>query len=250
MSKEYDYSWIFAGVLAVAGVGLIRALGGPGGLGCRPAITRGASIVLTGDSLAVGMAPFFRAMADEYGVRFASLAKESTRTDQWAQSSELQGLLANSRPNLVLVSLGTNDSRTVWSATEHAAHAKQLLEMIVKAGANVVWILPPSLPFSDGDRGFSEVIRSLGVPVFESDKLDIPRGPDNLHPTTRGYSGWAGAVWSQLTCGAGAARALGQVPAKPRASRALFVRRNRAHALKRIPAALAFKQNHRVAVAK
>lgn len=235
MSKDYDYSWIFAGVLAVAGVGLLRSLGSADSFGCRPAVARGAAVVLTGDSLAVGMAPYFRAMADEYGVRFASAAKESTRTDQWAQSMELQGLLATIRPSLVIVSLGTNDSRTNWTAEEHAEHARKLLQMIVNAGAQAVWVLPPSLPFADGDRGFSAMIRALGVPVFESSKLDIPRGPDNLHPTTRGYSGWAGAIWAQLTCGAGRSSPLGAVnAAKKRAPRALFVSRNRAYSVKRI----------------
>ncbi len=34
---------------------------------------------------------------------------------------------------------------------------------------------------------------------FHSEKLEMPRGPDNLHPTARGYAGWAGAIWHWLS---------------------------------------------------
>jgi lysophospholipase L1-like esterase len=33
---------------------------------------------------------------------------------------------------------------------------------------------------------------------FPSDQLAIPRGPDGIHPTARGYAGWAGAIWQWL----------------------------------------------------
>ena len=41
-----------------------------------------------------------------------------------------------------------------------------------------------------------------GVPAtdyFHSEKLEIPRGPDGIHSTPRGYAGWAGAIWRWLS---------------------------------------------------
>jgi len=34
---------------------------------------------------------------------------------------------------------------------------------------------------------------------FPSQRLTIPRGADQLHPTARGYAAWAGAIWQWLS---------------------------------------------------
>jgi len=190
-------SWIYAGLaVAAAGVsavGLVKVLSGPR---LRAGRTR---LFLVGDSLAVGLAPHFKALAAESNIAFDSLAKEGTRIDQWANSQVLADRLRTFQPSLILVSLGTNDEYLSDGAPARQAPFLQTLLKNLRAVAPEVWIGPPTLPKET--NGIVALIRS-SVPdshYFPSENLDIARGPDSLHPTARGYAAWAGSVWRWLS---------------------------------------------------
>lgn len=201
--------WLYAGLALVAGLGMVRLMNGP-------RIRKGLKMLLIGDSLAVGTAPHFAALAKEAGVEFKSLATSGTRIDQWASSADLAKLLSTFQPDMVLVSLGTNDAYMKGAdvvAKQHAALEK-LLALLTQwprskdyglGAEHVVWIGPPALP-SPPSPGVTKMIQdSAGGALapryhyFHSERLQLPRGPDNLHPTARGYAGWAGAVWHWLS---------------------------------------------------
>lgn len=201
--------WLYAGLAVVAGIGMVRLLNGP-------RLRRGERVLLIGDSLAVGMAPHFAALAKEAGIELKSLAISGTRIDQWASSAELAKALEGFQPDLVLVSLGTNDS--FMQGADVVAKQQVQLEKLLNVlstwprkkdyglGAdNVVWIGPPTLP-NPPSPGMAKMIQdsagnalSPRLHYFHSEKLEIPRGPDKLHPTVRGYAGWAGAIWHWLS---------------------------------------------------
>lgn len=202
-------SWLYAGLAIVAGLGMVRLLNGP-------RITRGMRVLLVGDSLAVGMAPFFAALAKEAGVEFKSLAKEGTRIDQWASNAELAKLLDSYQPNLVLVSLGTNDAymKGEGVVAKQQAQLDKLYALLTQwprkkdyglGPEHLVWIGPPTLPAAPTPAMVGMIQASSGSALspryhyFHSDRLALPRGPDNLHPTAKGYAGWAGAVWHWLS---------------------------------------------------
>ena len=201
--------WLYAGLVLVAGIGMVRLLNGP-------RIRKGMKILLIGDSLAVGTAPHFAALAKEARAEFKSLAKEGTRIDQWSSSADLARLLSTYQPDLVLVSLGTNDSFMQGAGV--VAKQQQALEKLYalltqwprangtgRGAEHIVWIGPPTLP-NPPNPGISKMIQdSAGSAIsphyhyFHSERLQLPRGPDNLHPTARGYAGWAGAIWHWLS---------------------------------------------------
>jgi len=190
--------WIYAGLALVAGVGVVRLMSGP-------RIRRGLRILLIGDSLGVGTAPHFAALAKEAGAEFKSIAITGSRIDQWASSKELPKILASFQPDLVLVSLGTNDAYMRGPdviAQQHAA-LLQLLEVL--RGRDIVWIGPPTLPAAATPGIVPMIQDAAGTALaprffyFHSERLQIPRGPDHLHPTVRGYAGWAGAIWHWLS---------------------------------------------------
>lgn len=157
--------------------------------------------MLVGDSLAVGMAPHFASLAKEARVAFdGTMAKESTRIDQWAGSQKLGEKLDAFKPTLVLVSLGTNDEYMPGDAVSRQRPYFDKLWQRMHSVADVVWIGPPTLP-KPSSNGVVAMLRSA-VPkdrYFASDTLSIPRGPDNLHPTAKGYAGWSGAIWAWLS---------------------------------------------------
>ncbi len=189
--------WLYAGLALVAGVGVVRLVSGP-------RIRRGLKVLLIGDSLAVGTSPHYAVMAKEAGVEFKSLALTGTRIDQWAGSQELAKLVASFKPDVVLVSLGTNDAFMKGDVVaKQRAQLEKLLQVL--HGATVVWIGPPTLP-SPPSPGIVAMIQDAAGSAlaprfhyFHSERLQIPRGPDAIHPTVKGYAGWAGAVWHWLS---------------------------------------------------
>ena len=48
--------WLYAGLAIAAGIGMVRLMSGP-------RLRKGLKVLLIGDSLAVGMTPFFAALA-------------------------------------------------------------------------------------------------------------------------------------------------------------------------------------------
>ena len=190
-----DRRLLYAGLLVAAGVGLVRAFRGP-------RIERGETrLLLVGDSLADGLGPPLQALAQESNVEFSRLSRSGTRIDQWAGSQVLSQRIEEFRPTMVLVSLGTNDEYMSGTgvAQRQAPYLERLLARLRAGHAEVVWIGPPRLPRAT--KGVVALIRKTlpSSHYFASERLAIPRGPDNLHPTVRGYAGWAGAIWRWLS---------------------------------------------------
>lgn len=189
--------WLYAGLALVAGVGVVRLMSGP-------RLRRGLKVLLIGDSLAVGTAPHYAVLAKEAGVEFKGIGVTGTRIDQWASSQELPNVLASFKPNLVLVSLGTNDAFMKGDVVgKQRAQLDRLLQQL--EGYDVVWVGPPTLPNPPSPGMVTMIQDAAGNALaprfhyFHSERLQIPRGPDAIHPTARGYAGWAGAVWHWLS---------------------------------------------------
>ena len=192
-----DRRWLLGGVLFVGGVGLVRALT------ARPKLDENSRVLVIGDSLARGMTPHFQTLAEEAGIPLLSIAESGTRIDQWVDSPELGAQLIEFDPTHVFISLGTNDAYTGFDIDDIEADVEELVTTIEETNANVIWIGAPTLPeFSAGHELRDEVLDTIEANAphyYDSTDLDIPRGPDNLHPTAAGYAGWAGALWNWLT---------------------------------------------------
>jgi len=167
--------------------------------GTERLVDENTRLLLVGDSMAVGLTHYLRLLADEEGIEdYMALATSGTRIDQWARSGELERALEAFEPTLILVSLGTNDAHLgPGAADRQAPYLEELLDMLEESGATVVWIGPPELPFEDTE--IRELLEDEAPRYFDSLDYDIPRGPDDLHPTASGYAGWAGAIWQWLT---------------------------------------------------
>lgn len=192
-----DRRWVLGGVLIAGGVGVVRVVT------YRPKFTEDSKILIIGDSLANGMAPHFRGLADEEGLPLLAGAVNGTRVDQWKQSRWLLQKLQEFQPTHVLISLGTNDAYTSKTPEEVANSTDTLLDVIEAHNAHPIWIGAPALPESSAgaplNEGILDEIRGVVPYYFDSTTLEIPRGPDALHPSAAGYAGWAGFIWNWLT---------------------------------------------------
>jgi lysophospholipase L1-like esterase len=168
---------------------------------------------LFGDSLAVGLDPFVRKLAQERGIGYSSQSKGGTTMRNWlAQATSLRAAMAPAQA--VFISLGTNDTYSNLTPEELRKDAETILALARENGRRVLWLLPPKLPKQD--RATPE-IKATGVDVFESALIDIPMGGDLIHPTGTGYAMWAGLMWRQATCGDEKPPqvAAGMMPARP-----------------------------------
>lgn len=149
------------------------------------------------------MTPHFKTLATEAEIPLLSIAESGTRVDQWADSPELAAALIEFDPSHVFVSLGTNDAYTNKDPAEVEDDVRALVEMIQETEAHVIWIGVPILPpFSAGaplHEDILDAIKDAAPNYYDSTDLDIPRAPDQIHPTAAGYAGWAGAIWNWLT---------------------------------------------------
>lgn len=165
----------------------------------RKKLVAGMKILLIGDSLAQGLGPLLKKHAEAEGMSFRSMAKESTRIDQWATNPAVDAMLAEYQPDVVFVSLGTNDEYMGGAAVkQQTPYLEKLLGKLGADGRRVVWIGPPSLP--KPTNGIVPLISSR-VPsgeYYHSDTLTLPRISDKIHPTSAGYVLWADAFWQWL----------------------------------------------------
>lgn len=192
-----DRRWLLGGVLLAGGFGFIRALT------YRPKLESDSRLLLIGDSLAQGLLQYFRGFASDAGLAYVGIGLPGTRVDQWLLSERLSQKLAEFKPTLVLVSLGTNDAYSNISPAAVKKNTEALVEKIKSSGAQVIWIGAPAMPETYDGRPLHEetlqAIKSVAPYYFPSEEYVIPRGPDSLHPSVQGYAGWAGAIWQWLT---------------------------------------------------
>lgn len=192
-----DRRWLLGGVLLAGGFGFVRAVT------YRPRLTPDSKIMLIGDSMAQGMLPHFRGLAEDSGLSYIGAGLPGTRIDQWTSSQWLRQKLTEFKPSHVLISLGTNDAFTNLSPSTVRKNAEDLLAVIQESGAHPIWIGAPQLPATYSgnnlNEGILETIHNVAPYYFASEDYEIPRGPDNLHPSAGGYAGWAGAVWNWLS---------------------------------------------------
>ena len=164
-----------------------------------------SSVLLVGDSLAVGLTKPLGDLARAEDLGFHAEAIGGTRIDQWAP--KVEGLIAKYQPSTLLVCLGTNDAFSTVTASKRR-DTQRLVDAARSKGIEVIWILPPTLPPTQSgpfgvvrnqDDQVREFIAATGVPTIDSRTFSFERSPDKIHATARGYRTWAELIWRSLS---------------------------------------------------
>ncbi len=159
-----------------------------------PALT-GKTVLHVGDSMVGGEWGLTRALERKFTAEGAKLVrhyKVSEEILQFEKAKVLEGLVAKHNPDIVIITLGTNDTLAPFpqSLASHVANvAKQA------GGKECYWMTPP---ITKKETGLTQVIRDNAAPctVFDSSKLKLEIGKDGIHPTERGAQEWAARFWT------------------------------------------------------
>lgn len=163
-------------------------------------------VLFIGDSLADGLKHPIGRYFRSKGMSFRSVTKDSQCIDSFTKgpmSGEFRSELSR-RPEVVIVSLGTNDMYAPSRKhTEYAqAQLLKLYEMIQSVGASMFTIGPPSMPEKNTlgvtkNTQIYRILMTVSPRFFESREIDLPRQSDGIHPLK--YQPWADRIipWLQ-----------------------------------------------------
>lgn len=147
-----------------------------------------------GDSMVPLVGNYLRPVYQERGARYVMLSTHSSSTRSWASDARLAAALAEHDPDLVLISLGTNELFD-RDLTSIARAIEQLTARVAPRAC--LWIAPPAWA---KDAGFAQTLRdhSGSCQVFDSTRLPFTRQSDGRHPDWSSSYRWATEVWRAL----------------------------------------------------
>src|SRR6185503_17237769 len=115
-------------------------------------------------------------------------------TRSWLASRRLPDLLRRHNPDVVIITLGSNE-QLYPNLEQYAEHVQKLVHKL--AGRRCYFIGPPRWRVSRID----EVQRTAAAPCpwFDSRPIDAPRGGRmRAHFTLQGGHQWANAIWEWM----------------------------------------------------
>jgi hypothetical protein len=157
----------------------------------------GVSVLHIGDSMVSrGLTRRFGELIRAAGGAYRARSWTSSNAARWSTGEHLRDLLWETMPDVVLVTLGTNE----YLIPEPHEYARwyERLAALVGSRRRCFWIGPPRLPGSDA---FIEAVatRTAPCPFFDSRGVPPPRdGPRHDHYGAEGGAAWADAVWAWM----------------------------------------------------
>lgn len=162
------------------------------GEGMFPLSLKNKTVLLVGDSMSEGIAPWLKKKVEATGGRFIDGHERSSTIIFWEDGGKLREKLAEYHPDIVFIALGANEI-FLEKPEIRIPLIKKMVEEIGQRPA--FWIGPPSWK---PDKGLVHVIEESFQPghFYNSNDLKVPRAPDGKHPTAQGYGTWTDLIWT------------------------------------------------------
>ncbi len=156
-------------------------------------LPKGTTVLHIGDSMAGALGITLNDELKKHGVRSVLRFKTASFIPTWAWSKELPVYLAQYNPDLVVITLGTNEVQIRQPETR----IKVIQKLVARLGGRpCVWILPPL--WEAGDTGLLPVIQAHAAPcrVMNTAQVfpEMPRLNDKIHPTIPARADWSKRV--------------------------------------------------------
>ena len=155
-------------------------------------------MVLVGDSLCQGAARPLHSWSKKNNVSLSINCLHGTMIDYW--SPKIEKVLNMSRPQVVIVSLGTNDSG-LKNPEIQRPHVKKIIATARRYGSRILWLIPQKLPERfKGQAGIRKILSEelTEHETFISDGLNLEMIADKIHMTGSGYDNWVAAFSERL----------------------------------------------------
>lgn len=151
-------------------------------------------ILFFGDSMLEGLAPRLCDYSMENDCDMTGVIWYSSTTQLWAETDTLDYFLNLSKPDLVLLCLGSNEL-FVRDLTKRDKYIGEIVRKL--ADRPFVWISPPNWR---EDTGINDLIRKrVGIHrFFDSRYLDLDRTRDKVHPTRVAATYWMDSIVSWM----------------------------------------------------
>ncbi len=145
-----------------------------------------------GDSFAGALGPPLNQELAKSQVRGILHYETSSYITTWASGRDIERLVANANPDLVIITLGANEIEL----TNPAQRAPAIRRLVAQLrGRPCVWIAPP---LWEQDSGLLSVVQDNCAPCAYLDSTaqvtDLPRKKDGIHPSKPGQEAWAKVV--------------------------------------------------------
>lgn len=159
-----------------------------------PASLKDKVVLHVGDSMVGGNWGLTRALEQRFsaeGAKFFRDYKVSESILSYDKSPKLKELLAKHKPDIVILTLGTNDVFVPYPASM-AGNVQNIVKRI--GNRECYWMGPPTWK---PDTGIVQVIKDNAAPCkfFDGTHLKLERGHDGIHPTDKGGQEWATNFW-------------------------------------------------------
>lgn len=157
----------------------------------EPASLRGKKVLHVGDSMVGGNWGLTRALEaklEPEGAKVVRHTKVSETLASMDKDPTLKDLLQKHEPDIVIITLGTNDT-DVPHPEVYAKHVANIAKRV--APRECWWMGPPK------DAPVNKVIKENSAPCkfFDSSKLVLDRTKDGIHPSDKGGGQWASEFW-------------------------------------------------------
>jgi lysophospholipase L1-like esterase len=161
-------------------------------------IGKGTRVLVIGDSMASTLAIGMKEHVQKAGGSFAKDIWAGSTTRQWANSGRLETALAQHKPDVVFVVLGSNEVLVQYPEVL-IPWIKRLVGTI--APRPCAWIGAPVWK-AIGKRALVTVAvekeNAAPCAFFDSTKVEISRWPDGIHPNIPGGRKWFNTLWEEL----------------------------------------------------
>jgi len=173
-----------------------RAIEGAGASRPEPLpLPEGTTVLHVGDSFASALGIALNRELKRAKIHGVLHYKTSSFIPTWAYGKDVPKYLRESRPDLVLISLGANELATP-QLEQRAVMVRRLVGML--GGRPCVWIAPPLWHGKNVSDALLTVIRDNCAPCryMDSNVLvpELPRVKDGVHPAIEARDDWARLV--------------------------------------------------------
>jgi acyl-CoA thioesterase-1 len=157
----------------------------------EPASLKGKKVLHVGDSMVGGNWGLTRALEaklEPEGAKVVRHTKVSETLKSMDTDPTLKELLRTHEPDVVIITLGTNDTDVPYPEV-YAKHVANIAKRV--APRECWWMGPPK------ESPVNKVIKENSAPCkfFDSSTLKLDRTKDGIHPNDKGGGQWANELW-------------------------------------------------------